>query len=185
MSGARPQPERDAAALEARLSEVETENAALRGRCSELEANLAQRLALEGWQLRRTQQHAFRAEVSRILGHPGALAEVLQRCAQAVVVYFDAAFARIWLLNEPDGVLELRASAGLYTHLDGGHSRVRLGELQIGAIAAEGRPHLTNDVSNDPGLSDQEWAEREGLASFAGYPLISLGRVVGVIALFA
>src|SRR5687768_3916737 len=108
MSGAPQQPERDVPALELKVSELEAENAALRARCNELEANLAQRLALEGWQLRRTQQHAFRAEVSRILGHPGELGEVLQRCAQAVVVYFDAAFARIWLLSESDGVLDLR-----------------------------------------------------------------------------
>jgi signal transduction histidine kinase len=168
----------DAGALAAYARELEIQ-------VEELKAELAQRRVLEGWQLRRAQQLAFQAEVSRILGQPGTLGDALQQCAAAVVTYFESAFARIWLLNEPEGVLELRASAGLYTHLDGAHSRVPLGTLMVGRIAAEAQPHLTNDVSNDPRVIDKEWAAREGMVAFAGYPLIAQGRVVGVMALFA
>nr|MDQ3640900.1 SpoIIE family protein phosphatase [Actinomycetota bacterium] len=109
----------------------------------------------------------------------------LQHCAEALVTRVDAAFARIWTLNEFDRVLELQASAGLYTHLDGGHSRVPVGRFKIGMIAEERIPHLTNDVLNDPRLSDPVWAAAEGMVSFAGYPLLVGGRLVGVIALFA
>ena len=66
---------------------------------------------------------------------------------------------------------ELRASAGIYTHLDGVHSRVRVGELEIGLIAQERQPLLTNMVPSDPRVRDREWAEREGVVAFAGLPL--------------
>ncbi|MDQ2881743.1 MAG: SpoIIE family protein phosphatase [Actinomycetota bacterium] len=124
-------------------------------------------------------------DVLAALSASGAVGDVLQGCAEAVVRRLDAAFARIWVLNEADRMLELRASAGLYTHLDGGHSRVPVGELKIGRIARDARPHLTNDVVNDPQVSDPVWAQREGMVAFAGYPLLAGRRVVGVVGLFA
>ena len=42
----------------------------------------------------------------------------------------------------------LRASAGLYTHLDGPHSRVPVGQFKIGRIAQSRRAHLTNAASD-------------------------------------
>lgn len=90
------------------------------------------------------------ADLLAALSGPGPIDEVLQSCAQAVVSRFDVAFARIWVLNEVDQILELRASADLYIHLDGGHSRVPVGELKIGRIAWDARAHLTNDVVRDP-----------------------------------
>ncbi len=109
----------------------------------------------------------------------------LQQIAQSLVHHLDAAFARIWTLNTSSQVLELQASAGQYTHLDGAHSRVPVGRLKIGLIAAERLPHLTNAVLGDPRVSEQEWAKREGMVAFAGYPLLIEEKVLGVMALFA
>src|SRR5207245_1990057 len=95
------------------------------------------------------------------------------------------AVALIWTLDEAIGILELQASAGMYTHIDGAHSRVPLGQYKIGAIARERRPQLTNQVVGDPQVHDQEWARREGLVAFAGYPLVVHERVLGVMAMFA
>jgi signal transduction histidine kinase len=102
-----------------------------------------------------------------------------------VVEHLDAAFARIWTLNEAERMLELQASAGMYTHLDGAHGRVPLGSYRIGHIAKDRTPHLTNGVIGDPLIPDQEWARREGMVAFAGYPLVVEGRLVGVLAMFA
>lgn len=131
------------------------------------------------------QQTAFIADIGVALSADDALPAILQACAEAVVRHLGAAFARVWTLAPEDDVLALRASAGQYTHLNGPHSRVPVGALKIGLIAAERRPHLTNDVPNDPRVSDPEWAAREGMIAFAGYPLIARERVVGVLALFA
>jgi GAF domain-containing protein len=110
---------------------------------------------------------------------------MLQRSTQAIVRHLDAAFARIWTLNSQENMLELQASAGQYTRLDGEHARVPVGKLKIGLIAQERKPHLTNDVVNDKRVSHPDWAKREGMVAFAGYPLVVEGRLVGVLAMFA
>jgi PAS domain S-box-containing protein len=125
------------------------------------------------------------AEVGIALAHGESLQDILQRCTAALVRHLDAAFARIWTLNDHTNVLELQASAGQYTHLDGPHSRVPVGQFKIGLIAQQRRPHLTNSVIGDLRVHDQEWAKREGMVAFAGYPLTVQDRVVGVMAMFA
>jgi PAS domain S-box-containing protein len=110
---------------------------------------------------------------------------MLQRCAELLVRHLDVAFARIWLLNDATQTLELEASAGVYTHLNGPHSRVRVGEHKIGLIAQEKRAHLTSSVQSDARVSDHEWASRERMIAFAGYPLLLEDRVLGVLAMFA
>ena len=128
---------------------------------------------------------ALGATVGLSLTNTESLTNALQQCAEALVAHLDAAFARIWTLNEREGVLELQASAGLYTHLNGPHGRVPLGQFKIGRIARDRKAHLTNAVVGDPQVHDQEWARREGMVAFAGHPLMVEDRVVGVMALFA
>lgn len=127
---------------------------------------------------------AFRADVDTALTQSDRLQGILQRCTEAVVQHIDAAFARIWTLNSEENVLELQASAGMYTHINGSHSRVPVGQFKIGLIAQECQPHLSNCVMDDPRVGDKDWAKREGLISFAGYPLIIEGQILGVIAMF-
>jgi PAS domain S-box-containing protein len=134
---------------------------------------------------RRARASALNIAAGGALTAGGPLDRTLNVVVQAIVDHLDAAFARIWILNEADQMLELKASAGMYTHLDGTHSRVPVGALKIGKIAAEKQPHLTNDVLNDPRISDHDWARREGMVAFAGYPLMVGARVVGVMGMFA
>jgi signal transduction histidine kinase/ActR/RegA family two-component response regulator len=129
---------------------------------------------------------AFGRDVGLALNRGDPIPDMLHRCAEAMVQHLHGAFARVWTLNEAEGVLELQASAGMYTHTDGPRARVPLGQYEIGRIAQERRPHRTNAVVGDPLFSlDQEWARSEGLVAFAGYPLLVEDRVVGVMALFA
>jgi PAS domain S-box-containing protein len=133
----------------------------------------------------RTALANFNAEIANALTQKVVLLETLQLCTEAMVRHLNAAFARIWTYNQKDHVLELQASAGMYTHLNGGHARVPVGQFKIGLIASERKPHLTNCVIGDARVNDQEWAKREGMAAFAGYPLVVDERLVGVMALFA
>ncbi len=66
-------------------------------------------------------------------------------------------------------MLELQASAGMYTHLDGPHGHIPIGQFKIGMIAQERKPHLSNDVLNDPRISDTSMGRRKKgwLASLA------------------
>src|SRR5262249_10999943 len=145
--------------------------------------DISARKRLEEANLKRV---ALLADVSAALAeHHAPMQSMLQKSAEALVRHLDAAFARIWTLNPKESLLELQASAGMYTHLNGRHSRVPFGELKIGLIAKERQPHLTNDVVNDPRISDPEWAREKGMVAFAGYPLLVEDRVVGVMAMFA
>ncbi len=128
---------------------------------------------------------ALTTDISHALTDSDNLQRVLQQCTEALVQQLDLAFARIWTLNETENVLELQASAGLYTHLDGPHSCVAVGQLKIGRIAQTRQPHLTNAVVGDPYVNNQEWAKQEGMIAFAGYPLLVEDKVVGVMAMFA
>ncbi len=110
---------------------------------------------------------------------------MLENCVTLFVKILDVAFARIWRLNKDEQVLELQASAGMYTHIDGPHSRVTVGKLKIGLIAQECKPYMTNSVVGDHRVGNQEWAKREGMVSFAGYPLMLGGALNGVLAVFA
>jgi PAS domain S-box-containing protein len=134
---------------------------------------------------RQVREAALRAEISAVLTRADTLRALLQGCTDALVRRLGVALARIWTLRKGSSVLELEASSGLYTHVDGAHGRVAVGELKIGLIAQERRPHLTNDVQNDPRISDKAWAAREGMVAFAGYPLIVEERVTGVVAMFS
>ncbi len=124
-------------------------------------------------------------DVGLALADTDELRPTLQRCTQAFVSHLNVAFARIWTLDETGKVLELQASSGLYTHIDGGHARVPVGQFKIGKIAQERKSHVTNNVPNDPLVADQEWVQREGMVSFVGYPLVVGDRLIGVIAMFA
>jgi PAS domain S-box-containing protein len=128
---------------------------------------------------------SLRADINASFNRPGELDGVLQACTEALVNHLNAAFARIWVLDKPGTVLELRASAGLYTHLDGPHGRVKVGDFKIGRIAKNLKAHLSNSVATDPEVSNPEWAVREGMISFAGYPLTLEGKALGVVAFFA
>ena len=127
----------------------------------------------------------FTSEIGAALIRDEPLPIVLQQCADAMMRHLEPAFARIWTLDRAGDTLELQASAGIYTHLDGAHARVPVGQLEIGLIAAEREPHLTNDVVHDPRVSDHAWARCEGMVAFAGYPLVVGNKVVGVMAVFA
>lgn len=127
----------------------------------------------------------LRADATLALQQPAEVGGLLKKLAALLVERFDAAFARVWTLDLGGQVLELQASAGMYTHLNGPHGRVPVGQLKIGRIAQERRSVMTNRVVGDPQVPEQAWARREGMVAFAGVPLISEGQLLGVMALFA
>jgi two-component system, cell cycle sensor histidine kinase and response regulator CckA len=125
------------------------------------------------------------AEIGNALVQDIKLQDLINHCTELLVKHLNVAFARIWTFNQEQNMLELQASAGIYTHLDGVHSREPIGQSKVGIIAEERLPHLTNDVLNDPLLNEQGWAAREGMKSFAGYPMVVEDELIGVMCVFA
>lgn len=128
------------------------------------------------------------AEIGRALIEGPDLQTSLQHCTEALEGRIDAAFVRIWTVDQNGEKLELQASSGLHgrTQGQGQHSRLSIRDYpyKIGIIAREGRPFLTNQVQDNPHFHNQDWVGRQKIVSFAGYPLRLRERLVGVVALF-
>ena len=109
----------------------------------------------------------------------------LQLIVESLVKYFDAKFARIWLLDKDRKNLILKYSAGIYKNINGEFSKVDIDSNKIGPIIKTHKPAITNDVSNDPRIRHQDWAKKEKLRSFAGYPIMYRNKSIGVLAIFS
>jgi transcriptional regulator with GAF, ATPase, and Fis domain len=120
---------------------------------------------------------------------------VLTEMVQGLGMWDGVALARVWLLRESDQeppFLELKASIGAsivdpskrWNRTDGAHQRILLSYGKVGYIAANNRPLLLQRGPRD-WLVQPEWAEAEGIQSFAGQPLCFKGQVLGVVAFFS
>ncbi|NND97903.1 MAG: response regulator [Pirellulaceae bacterium] len=143
---------------------------------------------------RRTAERALRVErdvavfgrdIGIALVQSADLEPAMSQCTDLMVDRLGAAFARIWLADENGETLRLVASSGIYTHTDGDHSQIAFGDYKIGRIAVQQQPHVTNQVVGDKEIHNQQWAQREAMVAFAGYPLIDDGATVGVMGIFA
>ncbi len=128
---------------------------------------------------------SFIGDVSVALSGGAMLNDILRACVEAIVHNLDAALARIWIFNEKDNALELRASAGISARIDGDYSRVPVGKLMVGLVARERQPYVSNALEDDPHVNETVWVRKEGIAAFLGHPLIFSGRLVGVVAMFS
>jgi formate hydrogenlyase transcriptional activator len=134
---------------------------------------------------------------------------VLQKTVEGLAAQPGVALTRIWLLpsihlpgswrqtpDVPESTeqLHLVASAGKPTNspgedwsfLQGRFSRMSFKVGKVGEVAATRNPILIKDVAAEKDwIVRPEWTEREGIRSFAGYPLVFRGNLLGVIAVFS
>ncbi len=110
---------------------------------------------------------------------------IAQSVTQALVQDFECAFARIWVVDPDGAVLRLIASAGLYTRLDGSFARVPMGAFKVGKIAQNRICFFSNNLPEEPWVKDRSWALEHQLLGFAGYPLATPDKVIGVLAVFS
>jgi DNA-binding Lrp family transcriptional regulator len=117
------------------------------------------------------------------------LNDKLQEIVESMVKYFGAKFARIWFVDKKRHNLILKFSAGRYKNIDGEFSRVPVESLKLGLCVCNcvktKKPAITNDVINDPRIRYPEWARKEKLKSYAGYPLVYKGEAIAVLGMFS
>jgi len=111
--------------------------------------------------------------------------EIARQLTDGLVETFGCAFARLWLLEADQSALRLVASSGMYTNTDGFFSRVPMGAYKVGKIAQNRVSFLSNDLPAEPWVGNREWAIANGIRGFAGYPLTTQDRVIGVLATFS
>ncbi len=127
---------------------------------------------------------AFGEDVGLALTRRDSLDTILHRCSTAMVHYLHATLARIWIYQRDEDRLQLYASAGAVEEpgpLNAKQPKVNL-EMKV---VSEGRPILINNLPNDARAADREWIRREGIAAYAGYPLILEDRLVGLMSILS
>jgi PAS domain S-box-containing protein len=147
--------------------------------------DITDRCETDALRTRQARQSALRADVAFGLTNGDSLRDFLHCAMQCVVKHLDGAYARVWTLSSDGDMLELQASAGIYTHLDGQHSRIPVGTLKVGKIAKERMPAVSSNLATDPDIIDKDWVTQEKLVAFIGFPLFVEGRLVGVMAMFS
>ena len=138
-----------------------------------------------------------------------ATADVVNSIVQGLTAQPGVALARAWLLSAGDicdvcfrradcanqaQCLHLVASAGApldspgedWSFLEGQYRRIPLGHRKVGEIGKTGKSILIADnAAETEWIGRPEWARREGVRAFAGYPLVSRGEILGVLAVFS
>jgi len=113
------------------------------------------------------------------------LEAMLEQCTEAVVEHVHVAAAGIWTLNEQEQVLALQAVGGGCPRLFQGMRRIPVGDLTIGSIAVKRKRQVLYAGDVEPHPTGEDWASCEGVADFAGYPLLLDSKLVGVMAVFS
>ncbi len=125
---------------------------------------------------------AFGAEVGLILTRRDSLEAILGGCAQAMLQYLNASLAQIFTFDPRKRVFEPRAAAGAEANRPGRAApRVK---LDLEALA-QGKPLIIKHLSGDDRFEDQDWIQREGLTSYAAYPLLLEEKLVGLMSIFS
>jgi PAS domain-containing protein len=127
---------------------------------------------------------ALGTDLALVLTRPEPLNEILRQCADSLFRHLNVHLVQIWILDPRDGLLRVNATAGAIVDLESGESGQS--ELDPGQyIPAEGRPVLIHNELEDPRIPCQEWARREGIATYLGYPLLFEDRIIGLLSVYS
>jgi PAS domain S-box-containing protein len=127
---------------------------------------------------------AFGAEVGRVLTHGDSLDALLGACTDAMVRYLNADMAQLDTFDPQRHLLFTRAvsgpvAVGIVSAAFAPAIRLDLPEL------ARGTPVLLKQPELSERISQPEWIRREGIVSYAGFPLVVEDRLVGLMSLYA
>ncbi|MGB1287117.1 MAG: GAF domain-containing protein, partial [Aggregatilineales bacterium] len=130
--------------------------------------------------LARERQLTVLNDITRQLVAAEANVERLLELIMSSAVDILNAEAGSLLLNTEDrsGDLEFRVVIGGATHLEG--TRWKAGEGVVGQVAATGKPHISNNVDNDPDHT-RDADDKFHVKSLIAVPLIAKDNVIGVL----
>jgi len=126
---------------------------------------------------------AFGAEIGLALTRRDSLKAILDRCAKAMAQYLNAGAAQILSFESKGPAFEALATAGPLLERREFRGKVPEVNLELAPLS-EGKPALIKQLANDARVPDQELVKREGLVSYAAYPLVLEDKLVGLMAVF-
>jgi len=127
---------------------------------------------------------AFGADVGLALSGCDTLDAILERCAAAMAQYLNGALAQIWIYDKEKRALVPHAGAGKLFSAKAAAAEVPAVTLNLEELQ-DGKPVLIKKMVGDSRLTRPAWAEREGIVSFAAYPLRLENRLVGLMSLYS
>jgi signal transduction protein with GAF and PtsI domain len=119
-------------------------------------------------------------EISKVLGSTLAMNEILDHIVRQITAAMSLKGATIRLVNPKTNTLELAAAHGL------SDKYLQKGPVDMDKSVAEalsGRPVAIFDAFTDPRLQYPEQAKEEGIATLVAIPMVSKGKVIGVMRL--
>jgi two-component system CheB/CheR fusion protein len=127
----------------------------------------------------------LRGDIATVVGRAGETQPLLQQIAETLLRRLKVAGVRILTLRRGAPALELQASAGDTPPLSGLLVNGENGDFQIAGVAAKQQPFLSNQLADESGFSEKEWAQRQRVIAFAGYPLLYEKDTLGVVTVFS
>jgi two-component system, cell cycle sensor histidine kinase and response regulator CckA len=130
---------------------------------------------------------SFGADVGLALTQRDSLEAILQRCANAMTQYLNAAIAQIATYDPKNRTFDPRGFASSLTEVQnvewGGQNtpRVRLDLESLG----RGEAVVIKQLAKDERFTERGWSEKHRLVSYAAYPLVLEDKLVGLMSLFS
>ena len=147
---------------------------------SHIVRDIGDRKRSEAEAAKRVRAATFLTAVGAALTRGVGLRESLHNFVRLAIDDLGVDDVQVWTLGDTADVLELQATAGPSPPCDGPRTRSPVGRGDLGRVALERKPHLTNELVCDHGT-----AVGEEMTAFAGQPLEVYGRLVGVVAVYA
>ena len=119
-------------------------------------------------------------EISKVLGSTLAVDEVLDQIVRQITEAMNLKGATIRLVNPKTNTLHLVAAVGL------SEKYLTKGPVDMDKSVTEalsGRPVAIFDAVNDPRMQYPKQAKEEGIATLVAIPMVSKGKVIGVMRL--
>ncbi len=125
-------------------------------------------------------QLAALREITRAISAAWSLEEILALITRKVARVMDVDSCSIYLLDDGDTYLVLKATTGLAVEAIG-HARLKLGEGLTGHAAKIGKPVAASHASRDPHFKLLPETKESMFQSLLAAPLVSRGNVIGAI----
>jgi signal transduction protein with GAF and PtsI domain len=118
--------------------------------------------------------------ISKALGSTLAVDEVLDQVVRQITQAMNLKGATIRLVNPKTNTMELAAAVGI------SEKYLQKGPVDMDRSITEalsGRPVAITDAANDPRMQYPLEAKEEGIASLVAIPMVSKGKVIGILRL--
>lgn len=119
-------------------------------------------------------------EISKAIASGLYLEDVLRLIVTVTAKVMDSTVCSLWLLDEKDQKLKLRATQSMSEEYLKERS-LAMGEGVVGHVALHNRPMAIYNVLKEPLYKEKELAKKEGLVSMLSVPMCIKEKVIGVI----